>query len=593
MNKKYLFIFLILILLPLAVDAKVYHTKLLTVESSESDEGPGGTADAFLEIKSGKGRIFLDSFPLTKIDTQISTRYANKVACDYLEANCNNKDFFYTIRADSAVVGGPSASASLTVLTIAALEGLNLNPDVVMTGTINSGGSIGPVGGISRKVEAANKLGLKKALVPLFSPSSLPDVNLTINNTGDNSSWNIVKRNLANSENKNLSIEVVYVGDVGEALYHFTGKNISYSNGRIKVPRSYELIMSGVADNLCQRSFILYDKLNDLGVEIPNSTIQSFENINSSFSKKEYYSAASYCFSMGLSLRNLLLEDIENRNPEKLKEIFNTLGFAIRDFDKNLSEKKLETIPDLESYVIVKERIGEAAQSLVDMRDNITASDLSYSLERYYSAVFWSEFFKMPGPEVVLDKQLLKEACVKKISEAEERMNYAKLYVPFLLEESNRYISQAYTFKSKENYEMCLFKASFSKARSNILLSTVSVSQEKIDELADAKLEALEKVLSRQSSRGFFPILGYSYYEYSSSLLENNNTASAIVFAEYGLELSDIGMYFPEEKLIQLPYFTSVQIMAGISIFFVGAFCGVYLIFFLAKKEQKKKVTKR
>ncbi|MFH1400128.1 MAG: serine protease-like protein, partial [Nanoarchaeota archaeon] len=130
-----------------AMAATSGHMTLLTV--AENDEMQfGGTADVYLEIHPGKGRVFIDSLPLTKLDTQISTRFAHELACDFLEMDCSNKDFFYTIRADSSVVGGPSAGGALTVLTIAVLGDLPLDNETVMTGTIQSGGLIGPVAGI-------------------------------------------------------------------------------------------------------------------------------------------------------------------------------------------------------------------------------------------------------------------------------------------------------------------------------------------------------------------------------------------------------------------------------------------------------------
>ena len=52
-------------------------------------------------------------------------------------------------------IDGPSAGAAMTVGTLAAFRGDDLNPDVVMTGTINPDGTIGPVGGIPQKVQGA------------------------------------------------------------------------------------------------------------------------------------------------------------------------------------------------------------------------------------------------------------------------------------------------------------------------------------------------------------------------------------------------------------------------------------------------------
>ena len=101
------------ILLATPALAQQGHLTLLTVaESDELATPQGGTADLYLDIRPGTGQIFIESSPLTKLDTQSSTRYANRVACAYAEADCSRSDFFYTIRANSPVVGGPSAGAA-------------------------------------------------------------------------------------------------------------------------------------------------------------------------------------------------------------------------------------------------------------------------------------------------------------------------------------------------------------------------------------------------------------------------------------------------------------------------------------------------
>ena len=65
----------ILILLLPSVNAKEGHMRLLAVSETENGQ-EGGIADLFLEIEEGSGRVFLETFPLTRLDTQISTRFA-------------------------------------------------------------------------------------------------------------------------------------------------------------------------------------------------------------------------------------------------------------------------------------------------------------------------------------------------------------------------------------------------------------------------------------------------------------------------------------------------------------------------------------
>ena len=104
---------------------------------------------------------------------------------DFLEADCTKYDFFYTIRSNSVIVGGPSAGASLAVLTLSVLEDLPIDQSTTITGTINSGGIIGPVGGILPKIEAAAKSDIKKVLIPKYSKvneSNITEYQIKYNN---------------------------------------------------------------------------------------------------------------------------------------------------------------------------------------------------------------------------------------------------------------------------------------------------------------------------------------------------------------------------------------------------------------------------
>ena len=83
---------LILLIVLSAASAKEYTLPLLAVKDTETGF-KGSTATLKLEIKEGSGRVFLDTFPLTKLDTQMSTRFAKEIACGYIDDNCNNYDF--------------------------------------------------------------------------------------------------------------------------------------------------------------------------------------------------------------------------------------------------------------------------------------------------------------------------------------------------------------------------------------------------------------------------------------------------------------------------------------------------------------------
>ncbi|VVB60405.1 Lon protease [uncultured archaeon] len=144
--------------------------KLPAVNSNDT----GVSAYLTVNVKKGTGGIFLDvSNVLTKEDTQNSARMAAAFAEKHENINSNTVDLFYNIRAFAPVIEGPSAGAALTITTIAALKNETPASDVMITGTINHDGTIGPSGKILEKAKAAKEVGARLFLVPVGSVSSL------------------------------------------------------------------------------------------------------------------------------------------------------------------------------------------------------------------------------------------------------------------------------------------------------------------------------------------------------------------------------------------------------------------------------------
>ena len=72
-----------------------------------------------------------------------------------------------------------------------------------------------------------------------------------------------------------------------------------------------------------------------------------------------------------------------------------------------------------------------------------------------------------------------------------------------------------------------------------------------IIEILEQKLEAVEKIIVKETEKNIFPILGYSYYEYAKDLKESDKY-SALLYSEYALELSNLDMYFKEKRKITI-----------------------------------------
>ena len=140
---------------------------MITVPAiDENDSGVSTTLVVQALPGTGRAMVNIDKL-LFWVDTQYSIRTAKDVAQNITGLDLSYYDIVYTIAANASVIEGPSAGAALTVATIAALEGKSVNSSVVMTGTINHDGSIGPVGGVVEKAMAARAAGSELMLVPV------------------------------------------------------------------------------------------------------------------------------------------------------------------------------------------------------------------------------------------------------------------------------------------------------------------------------------------------------------------------------------------------------------------------------------------
>jgi ATP-dependent Lon protease len=71
---------------------------------------------------------------------------------------------------------GPSAGVALTVALVSAVTGIPVLRDVAMTGEITLRGKVLAVGGLPEKTVAAQRLGIKKILLPKDNEKDLPDL---------------------------------------------------------------------------------------------------------------------------------------------------------------------------------------------------------------------------------------------------------------------------------------------------------------------------------------------------------------------------------------------------------------------------------
>ncbi|MBI4983438.1 hypothetical protein HZC32_02240 [Candidatus Woesearchaeota archaeon] len=364
-----------------AVSDKPYHLKLLAVHDSPDGKYMGSDADLYLELRPGSGRVFL-----------------------------------------------------------------NYDETVAITGTINSGATIGPVSGLKEKLDVASKATLKTVLIPKgtavqrFVELQPPNATGVITDKIIDKNPLNFTLNLINYAKQNLSLEVVEVMDLDEALFKFTGQRFSREIGYMSGDSEYQKIMQGLQQLLCSRTEKLKSQLAQTPPMTNNSTVMGEVAKKEALAKeavkqKDYYSAASFCFGNNVVLKNQFYR--QNRATiSTLNTLFSSLDRKIREVDGQLKEQKISTISDLQTLMVVKERLNDVSQQVKKYSEGKNTSSLeelysllAYAEERYFSALSWMQFFSMDGKKFVMDMQQLKDSCTRKISEAEERYQYASIYV--------------------------------------------------------------------------------------------------------------------------------------------------------------------
>lgn len=199
-----------------------YQTKINLV--AVDDKGNGVAIPLSVEVRPGTGQVLTNIDKLIFwADTQQSIQTAKKIAEEKTGISADNYDLIYTIESpNTTIVGGPSAGAAMTLATISALEHKPLASNVLITGTINDDGTIGQVGAVLQKAQAAKEIGTTTFLVP--SGESIESYIIPVENCTRQlgfdyciTTYNQKTVNIGND----VGIKVLEVGSIDQAMSYF------------------------------------------------------------------------------------------------------------------------------------------------------------------------------------------------------------------------------------------------------------------------------------------------------------------------------------------------------------------------------------
>ncbi len=151
--------------------------KIVAVSSGAQPSGVAATLAT--KIEEGRGYVYVSIDPLlVGFDFQDANRKAINYAGGYVGRSIDADNvglagldvYFIVVGPGGSIniesIDGPSAGAAATIALLAILENKRINSDYAITGTIEENGSIGEVGGIYYKAQAARDAGAKYFLVP-------------------------------------------------------------------------------------------------------------------------------------------------------------------------------------------------------------------------------------------------------------------------------------------------------------------------------------------------------------------------------------------------------------------------------------------
>lgn len=593
---------------------------------------------------NGSGRVFADTLPLTQVDMQGSARLAVKVAgaivkndnnCD---VNPDEYDYFFVIRTSSPIIGGPSAGAVMTLATISLLENWTIDKNLVMTGMINPDGSIGPIGGIPYKIDAANSVGATRFLIPKGQMTYTEMVTETITQNG----WTQiitkpVTRNVSEYAMNNYGMEVFEVADIDEVLTYATGNSFVVPESEhqittddyIKAMRPLSVSLLDSAEDSYNNSVVVFDSS-----DIPNHWPYYYKNqvtdylnyaesyLNDAeelYQNDLFYSSASKSFQSLISSRFVTYACDYFNSDDGEKYIDNLINETRSIYSSKSELAKNEDIKDMISLQCVGIAQKKAVEALSYLNDAITSFNdsnylnalyqLAFSFERSNSIKWWVNLSSQFVDDNYIDQTTITALAEEYIDNAQQSVAYATILLQEIGQSSAFLTSAEEQLVNARNDEeqgypaAALFDSLEALVKGNLALELVDgVTPDKIERAR----ESASISISESREQGIEPVLSVSYYELAESLENESSYDNAIFQYKYsdliaGMVRLTSSSEFYSSRYIGIPEstpnshqlgffidansFSIIQIVIGC---FIGIFIGILFCSILYKVKQKK-----
>jgi len=486
--------------------------------------------DAFVVVGGGDGHVFVDTSPYAQVDLQGSARLAAMVASDITGIDQAGQNFYYVINVPSPIIGGPSAGAALTVATVAAINDWSFVDGVAMTGTISPDNSIGPVGGIPHKLEAAAENGVTLFLIPEGQRK------ITILDKTEKSGPGFVFTE-AKTEvidlvemGEELGVRVEEVSDIYEAIWLMTGEQVMVEEaGGEVISGDYIEALEPLAASLRVEASGMY---NETALLVDTDLLKGAEEIlqraDEMYDGGNYYAATSLYFNAMVVLRSLQWCEEYNRTNNKssvLVELRERVFRQINASELDIERFKTRGVRDPETIGAAESRATRARQ----MVDHAETSDpmeyikiLAFANERARTAQWWLTLTKS---ELIVPEEELRRRAGWYLAQAQSVTTYAET----LLSESMSYhtslpgtagedVISARSQFERGYYSGAIFDSIHAIVKASTIIGLLSAGD--VTERVKKSEQEAKNAIMEARRRGIEPTLAISAYEYGKTLAE-------------------------------------------------------------------------
>lgn len=526
---------------------------------------------------TGSGRVFVDTLPLTEVDMQGSARLAVKVASAFVEndKNCsvnpNEYDYFFVVRTSAPIIGGPSAGAIMTVATISLLENWTMDNKTMMTGMINPDGSIGPVGGIPYKIDAAYSVGATSFLIPK-GQGTYTEIKTTVEN-----GWIVrtpVSKNVADYAMDNYGIKVVEAAEVYEAVENFTGYEFLFDESHDDTPiksENYIETMKLLASNLLEEANTQYEDASPLFENstgnIPNYYLSNYrdqiseilgysksrlEESENWYNSDMYYTSTTKSFLSMIDSRFVYYAcEYYNSDEGDRDDYLGDLIDEVTSFYENKGEIARNTeitgMISLQCVGAAQKRASEADAFLSDATNSYAEgaalTSLYYvakAMERSKSVGWWIDIISHFNDTGDIDIKEIENLALEYMEDVQQSIIYSNIIIQEIGETSEYLDSAEDLLESardniKKDYPAAaLFESLEALIEANLAIETIGVDKQTdfLDKIERANISAGTSI-TRSIKQGVDPVLAVSYYEYAESLLNESNLDASLFYYKY------------------------------------------------------------